>query len=409
MLANGVRVIHAPSINPDLVRITLHFSGGIQNETPSSNGIGQLAAELVGKKVMGMTRDHYQQVFEQHGARMSASLSHNAWVYSLVAPRDSAKKLVPLFLKGITHFDCDDALFEEIKTQLLQRIDKKNEDWFAQAFDVLKANVVMPPFSLPLTGTRTSVDGLQKDNVQAYIKQQWEQSDLIIGIQAEDSSELFNYMLPTLKKRKKGMPVQFSLLTFQVPTQSAHVLEQQVGAVLRVDPLTQPIDSLRDHIKLKLVDALLSGMRYPSGLLHQRLRGAQLVYVVHAVPVQWGDSNMLLTYALTEPHQVNRVADIIRGSVDDIKHGFTDMQLADAKSQVMFDYASLHADMGTQMGTLIQSLKQFNNLPTIEEFKGELDAITKDELQLFMKRQWHLFYEFQFNPSASDDRTIGVR
>ena len=38
-----------------------------------------------------------------------------------------------------------------------------------------------------------------------------------------------------------------------------------------------------DYYKLDLVDAVLSGMSYPGGRLHKKLRGKGFVYLVHGI------------------------------------------------------------------------------------------------------------------------------
>jgi len=409
VLPNGVQVIHSPAINPQMVRITLHFKGGIQEETPSTNGIGFLASQLIGKKIKGKSREAFQTLFEARGANVDATLTHNTLVYSFQAPANAAVELVPQFMKGMTRFDVDDVLLNEAKTQLLTRIQKKNEDWFSEAYDTVKANMVAPPYAFPLTGTSDTVQPLTVDHVVAYVRRRWQSSELVVGIQAANPGPIIARMFPILNQRANAQPTVLKSPKLNAPKSASYNLEQAVGAVIRVDPLATPITSLRDHITFKLVDALLSGMRYPSGLLHHRLRGAQLVYVVHALPVQWGESHMLLTYALTEPHQVIQVSDIINESVGDIQAGFTSKQLADAKSQVVFDYLSTQADMASQMAYYIQSVHQLNAIPTLEEVTRLVDNIQMADIQRFIKEQFQLPHEFTFNATPLDDRTRIVR
>jgi predicted Zn-dependent peptidase len=118
---------------------------------------------------------------------------------------------------------------------------------------------------------------------------------------------------------------------------------------------------------------------------------------------------MLLTYALTEPHQVIQVSDIINESVGDIQAGFTSKQLADAKSQVVFDYLATQANMASQMAYYIQSVQQFNAIPTMEDVTRLVDNIQMTDIQRFIKEQFQLPHEFRFNTTPLDDRTRIVR
>ena len=53
---------------------------------------------------------------------------------------------------------------------------------------------------------------------------------------------------------------------------------------------------------------------------------------------------MLFTYALTEPHQVTPVWQIVDQSFKEIRTQITPTQLALAKAQVMFDFQSSYQD-----------------------------------------------------------------
>ena len=80
--------------------------------------------------------------------------------------------------------------------------------------------------------------------------------------------------------------------------------------MLRVSAVNYPSLTVKSA-NVQVIDAILSGMRYPSGLLHERLRGQELVYVVHVVPMKMGEQDFLFLYALTEPHQVELVNTIV--------------------------------------------------------------------------------------------------
>ena len=44
--------------------------------------------------------------------------------------KNPSKRLIPLFIKGLTDFDIDEDTFNEAKALLLKRIEKNSEDWF---------------------------------------------------------------------------------------------------------------------------------------------------------------------------------------------------------------------------------------------------------------------------------------
>ena len=113
-------------------------------------------------------------------------------------------------------------------------------------------------------------------------------------------------------------------------------LSQPVGVVMSAT-VVEPLTTLERYISFQMIDALLSGMRYPSGLLHTRLRGKQLVYVVHALPMRLAGDDLLFVYALTDSVNVKKVAKVVQQSMNDVKTSITPKQFELAKAQVMFN------------------------------------------------------------------------
>ena len=149
----------------------------------------------------------------------------------------------------------------------------------------------------------------------------------------------------------------------------------------------------------------------PSGLLHQRLRGGQLVYVVHTLPVRFGEADMLFTYALTEPHQVTPVWQIVDQSFKEIRTQITPTQLALAKAQVMFDFQSSYQDPIQQRRLFVEFLDRFNAFPVESELQKEIDQITIQDVKETVNEAFEKPYIALFNKdeSNSDDNSIEVR
>ena len=324
VLEDGVRYLVSKEFNKNIVRVSIQLDGGIDYDPKNQRGVGFLSALLLGKKAKGISRANYQTAFESRGAQVSASLNHNSLTYSLLATSDDINALLPLFISGLTQVDISNDLFQESKEQLLKAIKKKSESWFEDSFDVLKSQIFLTdnPFHFPLKGTMASVEKLTKQDVESYIAKRLNQSGVTVVIQSNKPHEIQSLIQSSLnlKQREKGKQIQPSFSDNKIKN---HLLKQPVGVVLRVDRLKQPVTSISKWLKVKIVDAILSGMRYPSGLLHERLRGGQLVYVVHTLPVQFGESDMLFTYALTEPHQVTTVWQIIDQSFKEIRTQIT--------------------------------------------------------------------------------------
>jgi zinc protease len=66
-----------------------------------------------------------------------------------------------------------------------------------------------------------------------------------------------------------------------------------------------------DRYRMRLVDAVLSGIHLPNGRLHARLRGAGLVYAVHAYPIFAVEPGAFALYLGTEPGKTAEAVGIV--------------------------------------------------------------------------------------------------
>ena len=399
VLVEGVNLIKVNEINQDVVRLTIHFKGGISEEVPTTNGIGNLTAKLLGKKTKGISRKKFQEKFESKGAILKASLNQNSLTYSLVTTTDNAPELIPLFLKSLIQFDTDLEMFSETKTQILKSINKKTEDWYSSAYEKLKSTIFTNESNerLPISGTAESIKPLNQLMVKKYIEKRLNSSEINIVIQANQPDKFIRSIQKGFKQLKPRSSIQKPKPTFVETFNPNLKIDQAVGVVMRVDLLNRQLSSLSELIQLQLIDALLSGMRYPSGLLHRRLRGNQLVYVVHTYHTKWGGQDALFTYALTKSETLKNVEDIMSKSFEEIQTTITDEQFNLAKSQVLFNFQNIRQSGQSKIYNLIYHKQTFGAFHDVDIFKKQLDKISKKDVFNFYKSMIGKNYILKFN------------
>ena len=76
-----------------------------------------------------------------------------------------------------------------------------------------------------------------------------------------------------------------------------------------------------DYASLTVLDAVMSGYGYPGGWLHAELRGAGLVYFVHAFQVTGPVPGYFSFLAQTAPDKTAEVAQRIRSNIERAKSG----------------------------------------------------------------------------------------
>ena len=380
---NGITVISIPESNEDIFQVSIQFDGGITKDAQNMNGIGYLTSMLIGKKVIGMDRQQYQNYFESKGAKISSRLSHNNLTVNFMATAKDKEILLPLFLDAILKFDIDDETFEESKVKLIKSIKKEEESWFEEAFNKLKKVVFDngSAYQHPIKGTQESIDKINRNDIKEYLEKRRLSSPITVLIQAKNPEAIEETIRLSQLSQQTELDTKIEQPILSLEEMHRLNIAQPVGVVLRVSPLNKPVSTLDKWLRIQLIDAILSGMRYPSGLLHQRLRGQQLVYVVHTVPMKFGDQEFLFTYALTEPHQVEIVNKIMSQTFKEIRTEISEKQLALAKSQVLFNRLSNRQSMQSRPGEFSQYWERFNYFPTVQELEDELNKITVNEIK----------------------------
>ncbi|MEK9726732.1 MAG: insulinase family protein [Candidatus Margulisiibacteriota bacterium] len=410
---NNIVVITIPESNDTIFQVSIQFEGGITKDPQGKEGLGFLTSQLIGKKIKGITRDHFQNQFESRGASISSSLSHNNLTVSLTALNVDQDQLLPLFMQAINSFDVDPDIFEETKLRLIKSIQKVEESWFEDAFIKLKQVVFADgsPYQNPIKGTLDSVNNITLNDVLNYINARRTSSNITVIIQSKNPEPIETRVVNALPIQR-AMEVDHILVPELARTELESLsLTQPVGVVLHLSPLKIQLNSLNQWLRIQLVDAILSGMRYPSGLLHSRLRGEELVYVVHTVPMRFKDQDFLLTYALTEPSQVALVNKIISQSFKEIRTDISQEQLVLAKSQVLFNRLSNRQDLASRPGEFNEYWTRLHYIPSVQEIESELNKITVNDIKATVNEAFLKSRVILFNSESmqGDDNNESLR
>ncbi|MGA0241531.1 MAG: M16 family metallopeptidase [Candidatus Marinamargulisbacteria bacterium] len=410
---NGVVFMSIPDSNDAILRVSLQFDGGVATSPSEWHGVGYLAAQLIGKKIKGASRPWYQTQFESKGAKISTVFSHNSFTVSVKMHVDDADILLPLFAQSLTAFDTDFHGFHDAVNNVRQAIQKVPESWFDESFNSLKSTVFgdMSPYGKDLKGSLDILQKITPQDVADYVESQINHAPMTVVIQSRHPQVIQAKLSALLPKNRSiiSVPIDGPLLS---TVHMKHApLTASAGVVLRVDPLRHRTDRLSTWLKLKVMDAILSGMRYPSGLLHQRLRGNQLVYVVHTLPMRMGNQDMLFTYALTSPHQVESVHRIMADSFKEIRTNISLDQLTLAKAQVLFDIQSSYQNSSDKARLFREYWQRFHRMPSMDEMTMVLDTISVADIKFLVNHAFLKPHTILFNADLSngDDKTSSLR
>jgi len=350
-LANGVHVIFMPDASLDKVSIQAYILGGLRAESPENNGIGSLLMRVLGQGAEGLSKDQITRQVEGAGAYLGGAMGVHTFSYGLRCLSESLPTLFPVFAQTLLHPVFDASVFELEKKQMLKSIQRRQDDWFSQA-SYLSKKEFLPghAYGLPVEGEISSVQHRSVTDISNWYAGLFDPRHTVIVVQGKYDQYAVEKLLNEWILPWKSTPPFPSGYTFL--RASSHPenqlfkfpLKQSVGAVL-VSYDSLKLGDNRQLVVQDLMDALLSGMRYPSGRLHRRLRGDQLVYEVHALSFAGIEAGYFGIYALTAPEKVEPVTVAIDEEIQKfLKADVSDSEFEDARREVAFEYRLRQSD-----------------------------------------------------------------
>lgn len=324
VLKNGVRVLINEDHSVPRVLMQVITMGGIRSESTQTNGIGALLSESLGKASKRYKKEKIRSLVEGNGAFLSGSSGNQTFSYQLGCLSEDFKQLLPVFLDTYLNpvFNTEDV--KEAKRKQEQLINQRPDDWFNFGYYHFKKNFFnQHPYGLSAIGEKESLSTLDSKALLMYLHSLQNPEKMIITVFGDiDSKTVLAELEKSFSnfKYSSNLPHWFNTLPRPLQSHSQEFnisISQDVAAVF-IGFDSAKFDDKMDAIKLDLLDAVLSGMTYPSGRLHHILREKGLVYMTHAVNRLGIEEGHFMLYALTSEDKLSEVKTIMLSQIQDL-------------------------------------------------------------------------------------------
>lgn len=362
-LENGLRVLlerntELPKINAQIMSL-----GGLRNETPSTNGIGQLIADLLGKKTSKLDKDDLELLFEDNAAIVEGHLGKNSLYYTLECLSEDQDLLFDTFLTSYFDAKFDTTELENAKRKLSNDIKQRNNSWYSEDMTrFTKEFFGNHPYALSKLGELSSIDALKSSDLIQHFDTILDPKTTVMYVYGDFNEKK---ILASIKKQSKLIHTKDSAA--QSPKRELHTIASRSEQTHThdVSSIFIGFDSIdysdaSAEFKLDLVDAILTGMSYPGGRLHKKLRDAGYVYVVHGQNQKGLEPGIFSIYALSNEKSIKDAEKIIFDEIEDIKqHKISQSEFDEAIGRMRFYYKELESDIHNKI--LIQSSNELYN------------------------------------------------
>ncbi len=319
-LDNGLKLLVKENPAVEAVSVSIIVKGGGRVVPAGKEGLADVAAGMLLKGTKKRDAREIAEDMENMGAGIFSNASRDyisLGAEMLAGDFDAGLDVVLDCLRN-SKFPEDE--FEKLRDRYRSFVISEDDDWEVEAVKVLRSHLYPShPYGKLVGGTPESLENLARDDVVDYYDTVVVPENVIVSV-VGDIDEA--YVTRKLIKEFSGWKPGGAAVPAPAvdPAPSAETVEYATDkeqSVIYIGFYGPVYDE--DRYALDLIDSILSGIYLPGGRLHARLRGAGLVYVVHAYVARAMDPGFFGIYSACEPKNRDKVLAIINEEIKRIK------------------------------------------------------------------------------------------
>jgi zinc protease len=391
-LKNGLRVIIRENTQTPTVAIAAIGLDGLRSEAPGKNGVANIAADLL---LRGTTRRNaleFSQVVDDMGASISSSSGYNAWTVSSNWLARDWRRGLSLVHEALTMPKFSEDELRREKTLVAAGIKEQAEDPDAVAALTVRGEFFgTHPYGRPTLGTLDSIAKISRADVVAHWNRVLNPQQMVLAIygdvDAAEALKVAEYLFGSLKA-KAPQPLT-AVQPIKPLAKPISVTKTLPGISQTVLYFAYPGIAVKDEDRaaLRVLDGALSGIYYPGGRLHARLRDNQLVYGVHAFELRGMDGGSFIIEAGTTRDKRDEVRSIIEEEVQKIRNApISTDELSRAKGMAITAQAVDLQTNSAQANDAIVSELLDRGYKNSDNYQKEINAVTVEDVQRVAKK-----------------------
>ncbi len=345
-LDNGVTLLLKRITTSPLVSMNMSSLGGVTVEDDETNGIGNLAMEMLTRGTKTRSADQIAEFFDSVGGTIDAGCGNNSWHWNSSCLKADFDKTIEVFADVANNPAFPAAELAPMKQRIDAAIAGEDADWTAQSMRFFKQSFYGDshnPYRLMPIGTLENVDRFTVNQLNDWYKTRVLAGRRVIAIYGDinlDSTEA-----AVRRLLGKGSRAELEPPTTGVSVMPANGISPAGPVVnvvdVRVQKTQQALAGIVIGFKsdsvvgdplnytLDVGQTMAGGWGYPTGYLFETLRGKGLVYVVQAQNVAGRGPKTpgsFVVFAGCDPSKVNEVVDQILLNIGRLQGTTADMQ-----------------------------------------------------------------------------------
>jgi zinc protease len=325
VLPNGMTLLLKRSVAAPIVSFQFFAKGGLRFERPDQTGLCHFMASLLTKGTVTRSKLEIARTLEDVGGTIEASSGNNVVGLSVSVLKDDFDIALDLLADVVRHPSFPESEIEKQRQDTLMAVKKLDEEWTTEITRLFKRHYYRKhPYRNDVLGTAETVRRFSQEDIRGLYESVMKPNNAVLAIFGDID---LDGVTSQVKKAFEGFEPaisEYSIIELEtqniVEDEAFETLNEKTSVALLVgfnglalgDPDAPVVDVL---------DAVISGIGYPSGWLHEALRGREksLVYYVHAYPAFGIDGGYFGIMSQTTPENYEEVLKIILEQLDVIQ------------------------------------------------------------------------------------------
>ncbi len=340
-LAGGVRLLLCPMPGHPTASLQFCLRGGLSVEDAETAGTSQFTARMLLKGAGGRSAEAIARTLDAMGAEMNASSGRNTLYLSARCLAGDVEATFGLAADALARPDFPAEEVERVRAQLLAELAQLADSPRGEAQQHFRETFFTDsPYRWPVQGREEVVRAVGRDALAAWHKRLVAGDNLVIaafgGIDPDAVERMAEKAFGTLPA-KAGVAFPTDAEPRTVKKREVHIKgTDKPIAIVTVAYPGYDLYAVEARAAMDVLDTIVSGYRMPGGWLHETLRGAGLVYEVHAYAMAGLRPGYIAAYAVCQPEKVPEVVGLIRRALARARtESYTPEQLEPARATIV--------------------------------------------------------------------------
>lgn len=389
----GMTVILDKMENISTCSIGVFVKTGSSDENENESGISHLLEHMIFKGTKKRNAVEISEEIDFFGAGINAHTSKEETVFYVNTLSKYSKEVSDILFDIVTNSIIDEKELEREKGVVIEEINMYKDTPDDLVFEMNYQNSISGSYGKPIIGTEDSVNSFSASQIREYYKDRYTKDNMVISIAGNFDETVILEKVEEYFANINDKKVVHLEEKKDYDHISGEIVKKdkinQVNICITFDGISYYDDNILEHdIATNIIGGSLS-----SRLFTEIREKRGLAYSVYAYNQSYSKGGITSVYIGTNKESYKKAIEVTLKVFKDVQeNGLTEKELQKAKnkyiSKLLFSTENMRSRMNYSGIMYLRKNKLFN----INELLEDIDRVTIDRLNEYLKKQYDVYY-----------------